>query len=220
LVSNVLDNFTANPVGAANMVRGMTAKDGKMYFVDREKRQLTVVDGATGAKLDPIPLADNIFKQPDYANPGEMKDAGTLILNDIKKDAAGHILVGNCFQNNDPAGTVTTDANQQHFQVWKINLADGSGPVVVDECLRSNPDFRDNDIRFDAFGVYGDVDGNAIIMAANAAAMEAYKWTIKDGVAGPAEQILIDTETEGTFLTGLTNPGTAPQILPVDENYF
>jgi len=220
LVSNTLDNFTANPVGGGSMVRGMTAKDGKMYFVDREKRQLTVFDGATGAKLDPIPIADNVFKQPDYANPGEVKDAGTLILNDIKKDAAGNILVGNCFQNNDPIGTVTTDATQQNFQVWKINLEDGTGTIVVDECLRSNPDFTDNDIRFDAFGVYGDVDGNAIIMAANAAAMEAYKWTVTGGVAGKAEQIIIDNYTEGTFLTGLSNPGTAPQILPVDDNYF
>jgi len=221
LVANTLDNLTANPVGTAGYVRSMTAKDGKMYFVDREKRQLTVIDGATGAKLNPIPLAANIFKQPDYAIlPDGTKDAGTLPFNDIKKDAAGNILLGNCFQNNDPAGTVTTDANQQHFQVWKINLADGTGTAVIDECLRSNPDFRNIDIRFDAFGVYGDVDHDAIIMAANAAAMEAYKWTITNGVAGPAEQILIDRDTEGTFLTGLTNPGTAPQILPIGADYF
>jgi uncharacterized repeat protein (TIGR02543 family) len=50
LVSNILDNFTANPVGTSGFVRSMTALNGKMYFVDREKRQLTVVDGATGAK--------------------------------------------------------------------------------------------------------------------------------------------------------------------------
>ena len=223
LVSNVLDNFNANPVGGGSMVRSMTALDGKMYFVDRGNRQLTVVDGATGAKLTPIPIAADVFRQPNYASPDDMKDAGTLILNDIKKDGAGNILVGNCFEHNSN-GTTTAAGAEQHFQVWKINLEDGTGTIVIDECFAHNPDFAGSSIRFDAFGVYGDVDGNAIIMGANASnstsALEAYKWVITAGVAGDVELIIIDNYTEGTFLTGLTNPGTAPQILPIDDNYF
>ncbi|NDP19793.1 MAG: hypothetical protein GZ091_01745 [Paludibacter sp.] len=212
LVSNKMDNLSANPIGTNGYVRGMSAKDGKMYFIDRELKQLTVIDGANGKKLAPIKLASNIFMHTirNQANTADSSYvAGTLPFNDIKQDAAGHILLGN--------GIVS---NLQPFQVWIIDLATGNGTMIIDEILKDNPDFALATIRFDAFGVYGDVNGNAIIMTANASAMEAYKWTITNGVAGKAEQILIDTSLPGTFLTGLTTPGTAPQIFPLDENYF
>jgi len=212
LVSNVLDNLSANPIGTAQMVRGMTAKDGKMYFIDREHKQITVVDGATGKKLAPIALASNIFLHTtrNAANTADSTYlAGTLQYNDIKLDGAGNVLISNL-----------TTSIAQPFQVWKIDLATGNGTLIVDEILKDNPDFAAATVRFDAFGVYGDVTANAIIMAANASAMEAYKWTITNGVVGDAEVIIIDASTAGTFLTGLLNPGTAPQIFPMDENYF
>ncbi|MDR3219393.1 MAG: InlB B-repeat-containing protein [Dysgonamonadaceae bacterium] len=207
LIANTLDNFTANRLGIADHVRGMAAKDGKMYFPDRNLKQLVVVDGATGARLAPIPLASNIFRFINAS--GAEQDAGTLPFNDIKVDAAGHILLGNCITSN-----------AQPFQVWKINLADGTGTLIVSEILLDNPDFAQSTIRFDAFGVYGDVDNDAIIMAANASAMEAYKFTIRGGVLESVEVVIIDVSEAGTFLTGLANPGTAPQIFPMDENYF
>ncbi|MDX9749142.1 MAG: InlB B-repeat-containing protein, partial [Paludibacter sp.] len=208
LVSNTLDNLSANPIGTSNFVRGMAAKNGKMYFVDRELRRLTVVDGATGNRLPHITLAANIFK---YTNAEQqLVDAGTLPFNDIKIDHAGNVLLGNGITSN-----------AQPFQVWKIDLATGAGTLVVNEILKNNPDYADNvSLRFDAFGVFGDVNTNAIIMAANASAMEAFKWTITNGVAGPAELITIATDVDGNFLYKLSNPGTAPQIFPVDENYF
>jgi uncharacterized repeat protein (TIGR02543 family) len=212
LVANSLDNLSANPIGSAQMVRGMAAKDGKMYFIDREHKRINVVDGATGLKLAPITLASNIFYHTtrNAANTADSSYlAGTLQYNDIKKDNAGNILISNL-----------TTSNAQPFQVWKIDLATGNGTLIVDEILKANPDFATALVRFDAFGVYGDVNTNGIIMAANASAMEAYKWTITNGVASPAEVIIIATDAAGTFLTGLTNPGTAPQIFPVDENYF
>lgn len=203
MVSNKMDNLSANPIGTNGFVRGMTAQGGKMYFIDREKKQLTVIDGATGKRLAPIPLASNIFMH-------EGALAGTLPFNDIKQDAAGHILLSNGITSN-----------AQPFQVWKIDLATGAGTLVLEEILKDNPDFANSvTLRFDAFGVYGDVNNNAIIMAANASAMEAYKWTITNGVVGKAEVIIIDTSVEGTFLTKKTSPGTAPQIFPLDENYF
>jgi uncharacterized repeat protein (TIGR02543 family) len=205
LISNNMYNLSANPVAsAAQMVRGMAAKDGKMYFPDRGLHQLTVVDGATGAKLAPIVLDDAVF----FRN-ADASEAGTLRYNDIKIDGAGNVLLGNC---------ITSSA--QPFQVWKVDLATGGGTKIIDEILVNNPDFAEATVRFDAFGVYGDVNNNAIIMAANASAMEAYKWTITGGVAGPAEVIIIDASMEGTYLTNLANPGTAPQIFPMDENYF
>lgn len=213
LVSNSMDNLSANQIGTAQMVRGMTAKNGKMYFIDREHKQITVVDGTTGARLAPIKLASNIFMhnfKDINGNDSVTAVAGTLPFNDIKIDNAGNILVGNGITSN-----------AQPFQVWKIDMATGNGTLIIDEVLKKNPDFAAaTTLRFDAFGVYGDVNGNAIIMAMNASAMQAYKWIITNGVAGPAEVILIDTELEGTFMTNLENPGTAPQIFPLDENFF
>jgi uncharacterized repeat protein (TIGR02543 family) len=212
LIANSLDNLSANPIGSAQMVRGMAAKDGKMYFIDREHKRINVVDGTTGLKLAPITLASNIFYHTtrNKANTADSSYlAGTLQYNDIKKDNAGNILISNL-----------TTSNAQPFQVWKIDLATGNGTLVVDEILKANPDFAAAVVRFDAFGVYGDVNTNGIIMAANASAMEAYKWTITNGVTSPAELIIIATDAEGTFLTKMENPGTAPQIFPVDENYF
>ena len=212
LVSNALDNLSANPIGSNSFVRGMTAKDGKMYFIDREHKRITVVDGQNGQRLAPIPLASNIFTymlKDKNGNDSVSAVAGTLPFNDIKQDGAGNILVGNCITSN-----------AQPFQVWKIDMATGTGTLIIHEILKNNPDFAEATVRFDAFGVYGDVDGNAIIMAANASAMEAYKWEIINGVAGEAEVIIIPTGADGTFMKGLTNPGTAPQIFPMDENYF
>lgn len=213
LISNSMDNLTANQIGTANFVRGMTAKNGKMYFIDREHKQITVVDGATGARLAPIKLASNIFMhnfKDINGNDSVTAVAGTLPFNDIKKDNAGNILLGNAITSN-----------AQPFQVWKIDMATGNGTLIIDEILKKNPDFAlATTLRFDAFGVSGDVNGNAIIMAMNASAMQAYKWIITNGVAGPAEVIIIDTDVVGTFLDKLTNPGTAPQIFPLDENFF
>ncbi|MCE5175891.1 MAG: InlB B-repeat-containing protein [Bacteroidales bacterium] len=213
LVSNTLDNLSANPIGTSQMVRGMTAKNGKMYFIDREFQKITVVDGATGKKLAPIALDTSVL----FKHVGKYKDgrdsiylAGTLQYNDIKQDSAGNILISNLIASI-----------AQPFQVWKIDLVTGKGTLVIDEILKDNPDFASATVRFDAFGVYGDVTKNdAIIMAANASAMEAYKWTITNGVVGKAESIIIDVSTDGTFLKGLVNPGTAPQIFPIDNDYF
>lgn len=198
-------NTAADLIGTAQYVRGMAAKDGKMLFIDREKKQITVVNGETGLKEAPIILADNIFT---YEEDGEIKQAGVLPFNDIKIDNAGNVLLGNC---------ITSSAGR--FQIWKVNLNDGTGTLIIDQADLATL-FPDATIRFDAFGVYGDVDNNAIIMAQNQLAMETYKWTITGGVAGEPEVIYIDNVTEGTYLTGMGNPGTAPQVFPVDENYY
>ncbi|MFV0390889.1 MAG: InlB B-repeat-containing protein [Paludibacteraceae bacterium] len=207
MISANLDNLGANPIGTPQFVRGMAAKDGKMYFVDRELKQLTVVDGATGVRLSPIKLASNIFTYENSEN--EVVTAGALPFNDIKLDAVGHVLLGNCITSN-----------KGMFQIWNIDLATGNGTLVLQEILFENPEFEEASIRFDAFGVYGDVTGDAVILASNASAMEIYKWTITGGVAGQAELIILDTSIEGTYLTGLANPGTAPQVFPLDENLF
>lgn len=207
LISNALDNLSANAIGITDHVRGMAAKDGKMLFIDRNLKQITVVNGTTGAKEAPIKLASNIFTYVN--NEGATVSAGTLPFNDIKLDSKGNVLLGNCITSN--AG---------RFQVWKVDLATGSGTLVVDadDLLTLYPEATT--MRFDAFGVYGDVDNDAIILAANAMAMEVYKWTITGGVAGATELIELDNLTAGTTITGLANPGSAPQVFPMDEYYF
>ena len=203
LVSSRLGNLSANQVhSASQMVRGMIAKEGKMYFIDSNLEQLTIVDAA-GNKLAPLKLDSEIFATC------EKPVSGSYPINDLKQDNAGNVLLS----NGVTSGT-------KPFEVWKIDLATGKGTLIVSKAFGEDPDYAGIALRFDAFGVYGDVDGDAIIMAANASAMEAYKWTVTGGVAGEVELIVIDNVTDGTGLTGLLNPGTAPQIFPLNEDLF
>ncbi len=221
LVSNVMDNLSANPVAsAAQFVRGMVAKNGKMYFPDRGLHQLTIVDGATGERLPALVLDDNVYFQHQWKNiAGEdsvKSPAGTLRYNDIKLDAAGNILLGNC---------ITSGA--QPFQVWKVDETTGAGTLIIDEILNDNPDLSDQGaapfIRIDAFSIYGDVESNGYILGANANSTRVYKWDIINGVAQAAYSIDINTGVEdaaGTGLVGLAPNSDAPQTYPFDENLF
>jgi len=220
LYSNALDNYkvAADLLGPAGTVRGMAAKGGKMYFIDRGNKQLIVVNGTTGAKESPIVLASNVFTYQgrNKANTADSTYvAGTLPFNDIKLDNAGNVLLGNC---------ITSSAGR--FQIWKVNLTTGAGTIVIDQANLATLFPLASLIRFDAFGVWGDVTKNAIIMAARACdanaegPMEVYKWTITNGVAGTPVLIELDNMTAGTYLTGVLNLGTAPQVLPLDENLF
>ncbi len=207
LVSSTMDNLAANRIGIADHVRGMAAFGGKMYFIDRNLKQLTVFDGATGERLEPVKLANYIFT---HEKDGVVEQAGTLPFNDIKVDNAGNVLLGNCITSN--VGV---------FQIWKVDLETGEGTLVLEDILADNPDVEAlPTLRFDAFGVYGDVDGDAFIMAANASDMEAYKWVLENGELSYTEAVIIETSAPGTLLEGLANPGTAPQIFPLDEDYF
>ncbi len=209
LISANLDNFSANRPGTADFVRAMVAKDGKMYFPDRENEQVVVIDGATGERLAPIKFASNVFRYID-ADGETTVTPSPYPYNDLKLDAKGNFISSNLVTS------VST-----HFQVWKLDIETGEGTLLIDGPMNQHPDFAEvESLRFDAIGVYGDVDNDAIIMAANANAMEVYKWTITKGVVGEPELIEIMVDEEGTYLTGLLNPGAAPQVFPVDEFNF
>lgn len=224
VISTVEDNYAANKPGSNDFVRGMAAKDGIMYFINRETKSLVRVDGNDGTMLDPIKITgEHLFEaeghNEDGTGNGEWASCVTLPFNDIKFDGAGHALIGACLSGN------------QHFMVYKVDLTTGAATLVVDEAMNANPDFLNGEDkwsgRFDAFGVYGDVDNNAIIMAQDANSFNAYKWEITNGVAAEGEQIscIVDPETDASYLItdgalNVTNFGTAPQIFPVDENYF
>lgn len=221
LYSNVMDNFSANKPAPDDYARGMVAKDGKMYFINRSTSSFTVVDGATGEMLDPIAITgDHLFQTPDPDSIGKYNSCATLAFNDVKLDQAGHFLIGGCVSGGN------------RVQIYKVDIATGAATNIIDERLYDNPDWgaeldsATTKWRFDAFNVYGDVDGNAVVMAADANSFYAYKWDITNGVAGAAERINCTPEPTDVSLIvkdgGLTVSafGTAPQIFPVDFNYF
>lgn len=226
MYSAVLNNYNSAPdkLGAAGAVRGLTAKDGKMYFCSRTTvNQILVVDGATGALLAPINLASNVFTYlgRNKANTADSTYLAPLPNNDIQKDNAGNILVSNL-----------TTSNAGRFQVWKIDLATGAGTVLINTDIITHYPLSKTGTRFDAIGVWGDVNGNAVIMAANAEATvaEVYKWTITGGVVNQ-KPTLIELDNSGQYWFGaytagtnsfapLANLGSAPRVLPLDDTYF
>ena len=214
VISTIEDNFEANKPGPTDNVRGMAAKDGKMYFINRATASITVVDAASGEMLEPIAIkGEHMFQAQDSTD--TWKDAVTLAYNDIKFDGAGNCLIGAC---------MTTT---QTFFIYKVDLTTGEATLLIQERLYDNPNFKDNGYRFDAFGVYGDVNNDAIIMAQDANSFSAYKWDITNGKAGKAEQIIctIDPKSDESLLIKegaltVTNFSSAPQVFPVSEDLF
>ena len=203
-------NFIAP--GGEGLVRGMVVVDGTMYFVNRELKALVPVDVATGKMGEPIVITgEHLFEaETEVEGVMEWKSAVTLPFNDVKVDHAGNVLIGACLTNS------------QTFFVYKVNLETGEATEVIKERLYDNTDLfptGSEEYRFDAFGVYGDVDGNACIMAASGKGMDVYRWIIEDGVAGPAEQILIalDPEFDQSYNISQTSLVSTPQIYPQDE---
>jgi hypothetical protein len=138
--------------------------------------------------------------------------AGTVTHNDIKIDNAGNVLLGNLITSN--AG---------RFQIWKVDLTTGAGTIVIDQADLLTLYPTATTMRFDAFGVWGNVNTNAVILAANASAtaMEVYKWVITNGVAAAPTLIELDNSAAtGKDLAGLAKLGSAPQVFPLDDNYF
>ena len=223
VISVVEDNYEANKPGVTGFVRGMVAKDGIMYFINRTYGSLVRVNAATGAMLDPLPITgEHLFEALDSTD-NTYKVAVTNTFNDIKLDGAGNCLIGACVTGS------------QHFMIYKVDLTTGAATLLIDEKLVDNDDFatiaddgsRSWGGRFDAFGVYGDVNSDAIVMAADANSFYAYKWTITNGVAGAAEQIdcALEPSSDQSLLikdgaVSVTAFGTAPQIFPVDADYF
>lgn len=218
LYSNKLNNYNvaADFVAASGMARGMAVKDGKMLFIDRGNKQIVVVNGATGVKEAPVALASNLFTYigRNKANTADSTwTAGLWGFQDIKIDNAGNVLLGNIITSN-----------TGRFQIWKVNMVTGAGTLVIDQANLATLFPAATTMRFDAFGVWGNVNGSAVILAANASAtaMEVYKWTITNGVVS-AEPSLIELDNStatGADLAGLANLGSAPQVFPLDNNYF
>ena len=218
LYSNILDNYASAMPSQSDFARGMVAKDGKMYFINRVNGSFTVVDGANGKKLDPIMITgEHLFQALDTTDQ-TYKDCATLKFNDVKLDQAGNFLIGGCVSGGN------------RMQVYKVDIATGEATAVVDDRLYDYPDFelegQATAWRFDAFNVYGDVNNKAIVMAADANSFYVYYWEIENGKAGEAQRINCTPEATDVSLIvkdgapTVTAFGTAPQIFPVDYDYF
>lgn len=215
VISNMEDNFAANKPGSNDYVRGMAAKDGKMYFINRETMSIVVVDGKTGNMLDPIVLqgTDTLFKSATIDSLGNKvwSSGTTLPYNDIKFDQAGHCLIGAC---------LTGATACQTFYIYVVDLATGVCTKLIEDVLWENPGLDKVQFRFDAFGAAGDVTKNGVIMAADAnGSWNVYRWLITDGVAGEGEQVavLLDPAVDQSLFINASGYGTAPQIFPQDE---
>ena len=210
VITNNMDNFAANKPAKDDHARGMAVKDGKMYFINRDTKSITVVDGATGNMLEPIVIkGDHIFEVEN--EDGTWGAACTLPYNDIKFDQAGNCLIGSCM-----------GGLNQTFIIYLVDLETGEATEVVREKLGANPDFEVSFAsgRFDAFGVAGNVKENGVIMAAeNQGSWNVYRWLIEGGVAAPAEEIsmLLDPATDKSLYLEAAGFGTAAQIFPQDE---
>jgi uncharacterized repeat protein (TIGR02543 family) len=216
LICDKLDNYSANRPAAANMCRGMAAKDGIMYFINRGDGSFTRVNGATGEMLEPLMITgEHLFQYPDST--GDYKDCVTLKFNDVKFDNAGNCLITACASGG------------QRVMVYKVDITTGAATELINERILDNPDFAEDSWRVDAIGVYGDVTGHAIVMFGNSMNKDlhaAYKWEINNGVAAPAERIdLVVNPEDNTYLWNADGELTvennsACQVFPVDENYF
>lgn len=211
VISNTEDNYAANKPGSNDYVRGMAAKDGIMYFINRETMSIVRVDGKTGNMLDPIVLqgTDTLFKSQQ--EDGTWADGTTLPYNDIKFDGAGNCLIGAC---------LTGATKCQTFYIYVVDLATGVCTKLIEDVLWENPGLDQVQFRFDAFGCAGDVTKNGVVMAADAnGSWNVYRWLITDGVAGEGEQVavLLDPAVDQSLFIGAAGYGTAPQIFPQDE---
>ena len=215
VISNMEDNYAANKPGSNDYVRGMAAKDGIMYFINRETKQIVRVDGKTGNMLEPLVLqgTDTLFKSATVDSVGNKTwaDGTTLPYNDIKFDQAGNCLIGAC---------LTGATKCQTFYIYIVDLKTGVCTKLIEDVLWENPGLDQVQFRFDAFGAAGDVTKNGVVMAADAnGSWNVYRWLITDGVAGEGEQVavLLDPAVDQSLFINAAGYGTAPQIFPQDE---
>ena len=215
VISNIEDNFVANKPGSTDYVRGMAAKDGIMYFINRETESIVRVDGKTGEMLEPIKLTgEHLFEKSSVdETTGETTwSAGTTLpFNDIKFDQAGNCLIGAC---------LTGATLCQTFFIYIVDLETGACTKLIEDYLWDNPGLDQVQFRFDAFGCAGDVTKNGVVMAADAnGSWNVYRWLITDGVAGEGEQVavILDPAVDQSLYINAAGYGTAPQIFPQDE---
>ncbi|MDD4609446.1 MAG: T9SS type A sorting domain-containing protein [Bacteroidaceae bacterium] len=204
------NNPTNELLGGSSMSRGMAVKDGQMLFTWRKstkvsddlttvEHKIVVLDGATGAKVKDVVLGEEIFGDNGLGN------------NDIQVDNAGNVLVSTLAVSLSTAG---------NFQVWKVNMEDGSGTHLLSNVEMAGAD--DAPLRIDAFDVYGDVNGEGMIMAAISGTVSGagdlvMRWDITGGVVNPEPTVI---QIQSYYPSTVLASGTGPRVCIVDNDYF
>ncbi len=203
LYSVVLENFNDNkPNPVAQGSRSVIYQDGLLYFAYRDNNSpktapyIARVDAHTGEMLEPVYFADSILKVDGKYLFGPFSD--------MKLDNAGHALTSN----------LPTSGGD--YQIWVVDLNDGSGYCLID-ITEDGKELKDQfpkntTIRLDRIGIYGDVTKDAVIMSASQATSDAYMWNIKDG-KWDGKTTWVKLEMEG-------NLSYTPQIVPTEGGLF
>lgn len=223
--STKLDNYnyaTQITFTTGSATRGMVEYNGKMYFPVRrdgsaeKPHQIAVINGENGTLDTIINVPTDVFTYEvelytgtDTARTETKKDG--MACNDMCKDKNGNLFMSNLLLSA-----------KSPFLVWAYNVENGTFTKVLEKTISEEQGFEEAKVRFDAFGVYGSYPEHLVIMAQNASAMEAYKWVIENGTVSSFEYIALDDEKgkAETDETKSTNPGTAPRIYPIDDEYF
>lgn len=216
LFSKYTNNYTAGNelIAASGSARDMAVRNGKLLFMDRLNKKIVVVDGQTGLKEAPVVLNPSLFSYVgrNVANTADSTYlAGTYQFYGIKVDNAGNVLVSNLIT-----------ANTGRLMIYKIDMATGNGTLLVDQANLTSLFPLALTMRLDYFGVWGDVNSNAVLYAANSAAsaMEVYKWNISGGIVGAPSLIRLDNVSLGTNFTGLESLGGYACVYPVAADKF
>ena len=176
IFSTYTNNFDPIDLGGSALVRGMDTWNGQIYFPFRAlngKHKIYVYNGSSGIRVGAINLQKDIFTKIEN---GDTINAVTLPNNDLHFDSVGNCLIGGC--------VISTDEEMQSMLIYKVNLETGGCDEIINEPIMDN-------VRFDAFDVYGDINNDAIIMTVDNNLLYCYRWTINNGVVGNAEKILL-----------------------------
>ena len=216
LISHSLGNYAANAIAPAQSSRAMVAKNGRMYFTDRvssdinvpeENHGIVVIDTATGERLNRINFRNSaVFRNVETSVP-----MGTS-FNDLKLDCAGNFV-----------SISLVAGSTRLFQIWVLDMEEiTNSRMLLNSTIRDElrgaglPEF---DARIDYIDVFGDVNGDAIIMAAGGNSTVVFKWTIKDRKIVDFDIIVLDLDAIQSMIM-LPVLSAAAYIHIVDENHF
>lgn len=214
LISNRMGNYLPNRIAAAQASRGMAARDGRMYFVDRvfsdigvpdENHGVVVVNAATGDRIERINFRDtDVFRNTETGVP-----MGSS-FNDLQLDCAGNFVSISL-----AAGSVSP------MQIWVLDMeTPANSRMLLDGTIAQELEkvFLDVfDARIDYFDVFGDMNGDGFIMAAGGNSPNVFRWTVEDGEITWLN--VIGLEFAGTMI-GVTALSTAAYIYIVNEDLF
>lgn len=201
-------------IAANNSARDMCFLKGKLLFPDRINKQIVIIDTETGLKDKALSLDPSLFT---YIGRNRLNTndstytAGVYQFYSLNTDNAGNLLIGNSIQSN-----------KDRYQIYKIDTFNGKGTLLIDQANLESLFPTATNMRLDFFSVWGDINTNATLIAANGStpAMEVYKWRISNGIASNPEIIHLDNVSLGTTLSGLESIGGFPRTSFITEDLF